>query len=61
MTEKILGRIWRKQGVGEQVCFVSSTVGGLVGVATSGKSCNFSPLLSLETMFLALKLIQNCY
>ena len=60
----MLGRIWAKQGVGEQVWFVSHTVGESStddGVATPGKVCNFFPLLSLETAFPALKLTQSFY
>ena len=60
----MLGRIWAKQGVGEQVWFVSHTVGESGtddGVATPGKVCNFFLLLSLETAFPALKLTQSFY
>ena len=36
-------------------------MGILVLVTMSRKSCNFSALLSLETVFPALKLTENCY
>ena len=36
-------------------------LGGLGLVATPGKFCNFSLLLSLETVVPSLKLTQNCY
>ena len=36
-------------------------MGILVLVTMPRKSCNFSALLSLETVFPALKLIENCY
>ena len=56
------GRIWAKGR-----CWRTSLVclkyswGLWEGVATPGKFCNFPPLLSLETVFPALKLTQNCY
>ena len=36
-------------------------MGIVVLVTTSRKSCNFSALLSLETVFPGLKLTENCY
>ena len=52
----ILRKIWAKQGVGEQVWFVSNTV------VESGVSRNsFSNDLSLEAVSPVLKLTQNCY
>ena len=33
----------------------------LMLITTPGESCNFSPLVSLERAFIALKMNQNCY
>ena len=56
----ILGWNWAKRGAAKQVWFVSMQFGGLGLVATPEKFCNFSPLLSSETVVPALKLTQNC-
>ena len=57
----ILGWNWAKRGAAKQVWFVPNTVRQSGLVATPEKFCNFSPLLSLETVVPALKLTQNCY
>ena len=51
----------QKRGNGGQVWFVLSTFVCPGVVTTQVKFCNFYPHLSLETVFLALKLIQNIY
>ena len=60
----ILGRLWVKRAVREQVWFVpeNSWVVWLGGCSASpGKLCNFYPHLSLITVFPALKVPQNYY
>ena len=58
-----LGRIWKRQGIRKQVCFVSKALriwgGGSSG--DPGKPCSFYPYLSLGTVFSALKVPQNWF
>ena len=55
----ILGRNQAKQGIGKE--FVAKTAGVLGEVAALVRVCNFYPHLSLETVFVALKLAQTYY
>ena len=56
----MFGRIRAKQSFGEQVWFITNKAEWW-GVTTSGRLCIFYLYLSLETVFPAIKLIQNCY
>ena len=59
----MLGRVWAKRIVSEQVWFIPKTAGGLDGgsVVTSDKRCNFYPQLRLKIVFPALELPLNYY
>ena len=62
MIGKILRKIWPKQGIGKQVLFIPNTVGGGPGGSRNPrKFYNFFPNWSLEIVFPALTLTQNCY
>ena len=49
---------WKILHIGKKLSQVRCWRGDL---RTLGKLCSFSPLLSLETVFPALKVTQNCY